>query len=423
MSFQQGLSGLSASSRSLDVIGNNIANANTTGMKSSRAEFSDLYASSLGSSGGGGAGIGVEVGKVAQLFTQGNISVTGNSLDVAINGNGFFQLDMVNGSRSYSRNGTFKEDVNGNIVTNDGSKLLGISPDPTTGVILPGGKLGPLSLPSGSGIPAVATTAMAASLNLDANAAIGNILTGGDPTASPPTLVPPLATFGTSVIAYDGQGVPIPVSLYFTKSALNTWQVWTNDLTGTVPAGPPVQLGTDMAFDPATGNLDAASAWLTPVPIAMSSINGPLATIPNLDLSKVSQFGASFAITSLTQDGQKPGKLTGMSIDPSGIVMGKYDNGKQVAAGQIQLATFTNVQGLAPIGAGNWLSTPTSGAAVSGSPSAGNFGALRAGALEDSNVDLTKELVDMMTAQRSYQANAQTIKTQDQVMSTLVNLR
>lgn len=418
MGFQQGLSGLSASSRSLDVIGNNIANANTTGMKSSRAEFSDLYGGALGGGGASGAGLGVEVGNVAQLFTQGNISITGNSLDVAINGNGFFQLDLPNGNRAYSRAGEFKLDVNGNIVTNGGGRLLGNAPDPTTGSILPGGAIGPLSVPSGGGIPAVATTVISATMNLDANVAINN---GGNPALTPPTLVPPLATYGTSVVAYDGQGVPVPVSLYFTKSAVNTWEVWTNDLTGL--GGPPAKLGANLTFNPATGNIAAANAWLAPVNIPMSSVNGALAPIPNLDLSKVSQYGAAFAVTSLDQDGQKPGKLSGISINEIGVILGRYDNGKQIPAGQIQLAAFTNVQGLTPIGAGNWLSTLSSGNPVSGAPNAGNLGSLRAGALEDSNVDLTKELVDLMTTQRAYQANAQTIKTQDQVLSTLVNLR
>lgn len=420
MSFQQGLSGLSASSRNLDVIGNNIANANTTGFKSSRVEFADLYASSLGSAGGISLGIGVEAGTVAQQFGQGNISITGNALDVAINGNGFFQVTLPNGGRAYSRDGEFKLDVNGNIVTNSGAKLMGVSPDPTTGTILPGGSIGTLSVPSGSGIPAVATTAIKTALNLDATAVVNN---GGNPAATPPTLVPPLATYGTSVVAYDGQGIPIPVSLYFTKTAANTWDVWTNDLSGTVPAGPPVKLGTSLAFNPATGALAAASAWQSPVAIPMSSINGALTPAPTLDLSKISQFGAAFAVTSLSQDGQKPGKLTGINIDEKGLILGRYDNGKEIPAGQVQLATFTNVQGLAPVGAGNWLATPASGEPVSGAPGSGNMGALRSGALEDSNVDLTQELVDMMTAQRSYQANAQAIKTEDQVLQTLVNLR
>jgi len=143
-----------------------------------------------------------------------------------------------------------------------------------------------------------------------------------------------------------------------------------------------------------------------------------------LDASASTQYGSKFAVNTATQDGQAPGTLTAITIDTSGIVQGTYSNGKSLAAGQIQLATFTNVQGLAPIGSNFWRATPSSGDPSSkGVPGSGNLGALRAGALEDSNVDLTKELVNMMTAQRAYQANAQTIKTQDQVMSTLVNLR
>ncbi len=416
MSFQQGLSGLSASSQNLDVIGNNIANANTTGMKMSRAEFSDLYASAMGGS-NSGAGIGVAVGNVAQIFTQGNISSTGNPLDVAINNNGFFQLLTPSGTFAYTRDGAFKQDVNGNIVTNDGSKVLGISPDPTTGAILPGGALVPLTLPTGSGIPAVATTTISASVNLDARAATAT----GSAVATPPTLVPPLATYGTALTAYDGQGVPVPVSLYFTKTGLNTWQVYTNDLTGGTTI--PQPLGAPMDFDPATGNLAVGSPWLTSMSLPMSSVNGALTPAPKIDLSGVSQFGTSFAVSTLSQNGQKPGKLTSINIDTSGVVIGSYDNGKQVPAGQIQLATFANSQGLSPNSGGTWSSTPASGTPVSGAPGTGNFGTLTSGALEDSNVDLTKALVDMMTAQRSYQANAQTIKTQDQVMSTLVNLR
>jgi flagellar hook protein FlgE len=421
MSFQQGLSGLSASSQNLDVIGNNIANANTTGMKASRAEFADLYASSLGSS-ANGAGIGVTVATVSQQFSQGNISTTGNPLDVAINNDGFFQLKTPSGALAYTRDGQFKQDVSGNIVTSSGAQLMGIGPDPTTGAILPGGALGPLSLPTGSGIPAAATTTIATTLNLDATAATA---TG----ATPATMVPPLATYGTSVTAYDGQGVPIPVSLYFSKAGVNTWNVYTNDLTGgtatpvlvgTTPATtPPTPLSLN--FDPATGNLAAGSPWLTPVTLPMKSVNGTIN--PTLDLSKVSQFGTSFVVSSLSQNGQKPGKLTSINIDASGVILGSYDNGKQVPAGQIQLATFANVQGLSPMSGNMWRGTPASGTPVSGAPGTGNFGSLTSGALEDSNVDLTKALVDMMTAQRSYQANAQTIKTQDQVMSTLVNLR
>ncbi|NDP39581.1 MAG: flagellar hook protein FlgE [Rhodoferax sp.] len=426
MSFQTGLSGLAASSRNLDVIGNNIANANTVGMKASRAEFADVVASSLGVGGGTGAGIGVSVETVSQQFSQGSITVTGNNLDVAINGGGFFQLEMPDKTNAYTRAGQFKLDNVGNLVTNGGARVLGIKPDPVTGAILPGGKLEPLSLTSSEGIPAASTKTIKAELNLNAAADINNILStpAGDPTASPPTLVPPLATYGTSVTAYDGQGIPIPVSLYFTKSDLNKWQVWTNDLTGTsVPAGSPTRLGADLEFDPATGSLFTGNAWENPVDISMASVNGSLATIPKLDLSKVSQFGAGFSVGSLSQDGHQPGKLVSINIDDKGVILGSYDNGVQVPTGQLKLATFANVQGLAPSGGNNWTATFASGAAVGGTPGSGQFGTARAGSLEDSNVDLTAELVNMMTAQRAYQANAQTIKTQDQVMSTLVNLR
>jgi flagellar hook protein FlgE len=425
MSFQTGLSGLAASSRNLDVIGNNIANANTVGMKASRAEFANVVASSLGVGGGTGAGIGVTVETVSQQFSQGSITVTGNNLDVAINGGGFFQLTMPDGTPAYTRAGEFKLNSVGDLVTNGGAQVMGIKPDPVTGAILQGGKAVPLSLTSAAGIPAAATKLITAVLNLDATAVKNNMTAtpAGDPAATPPTLTPPLATYGTSVTAFDGQGVAIPVSLYFTKSNLNEWEVWTNDLSGgtAVPPGAPAKLGV-MAFDPATGKLAAGSPWLSPVAIPMSSVNGAITT-PKLDLSNVSQFGIGFSVSSLNQDGSKPGKLVSINIDEKGIILGSYDNGKQVAAGQLKLATFANVQGLAPIGGNNWSATAASGPVVEGVPGSGQFGTTRAGALEDSNVDLTAELVNMMTAQRAYQANAQTIKTQDQVMSTLVNLR
>lgn len=427
MSFQTGLSGLAASSRNLDVIGNNIANANTVGMKASRAEFADVVASSLGVGGGTGAGIGVAVETVSQQFSQGSITVTGNNLDVAINGGGFFQLEMPDKTNAYTRAGQFKLDNVGNLVTNGGAKVMGIRPDPVTGAILPGGELKPLSLTSSEGIPAASTKSIKAELNLNAAADINN---GLSPTASPPQLAPPLATYGTSVTAYDGQGIPAPVSLYFTKSALNTWEVWTNDLTGTsVPAGSPTRVnkvdGSPLVleFDKATGSLLTGNGWNNPVDIPMGSVNGPLTPNPKLDLSKVSQFGAGFSVGSLSQDGHQPGKLVSINIDDKGVILGSYDNGVQVPTGQLKLATFANVQGLAPSGGNNWTATFASGAPVGGTPGSGQFGTARAGSLEDSNVDLTAELVNMMTAQRAYQANAQTIKTQDQVMSTLVNLR
>ncbi len=413
MSFQTGLSGLNAASRNLDVIGNNIANANTVGMKSSRAEFADLVASSIGVYGGGGSGIGVEVANISQQFTQGNISVTGNNLDVAINGDGFFQIELPSGNTAYTRDGAFKLDNTGQIVTNGNAKVLGITADPVTGTILAGGTTGPLMLPAGGEIPAQISTEITASLNLDARAAI--------PTGTAPgSLVPALETYGTSLSVYDAQGVDTPVSLYFTRTqsatATPTYNSW--DVYSSVDGGTPTSRGS-VTFG-ATG--EVLTSTLTPVAVPDSLHTGTFNVA--IDMSEITQFGSNFGVTKLTQDGQTSGKLTEVTIDANGTIQGKYSNGKTVAAGQLQLATFTNVQGLEAIGGNNWIKTTASGDPSSiGAPGSGNLGGLRAGALEESNVDLTAELVNMMTAQRAYQANAQTIKTQDQVMSTLVNLR
>jgi flagellar hook protein FlgE len=431
MSFQTGLSGLNASSKSLDVIGNNIANANTVGMKSSRAEFADLVASSLGTGGNASTpGIGVSVATIAQQFTQGNINITGNSLDVAINGGGFFQVTRTDGSAAYTRDGQFKLDKDGNIITNTGANLMGYPTDlkgvPTSIT------LQKLSVPTNAPIPASATTRINAEFNLDARSKIAA-------SVVPPT---PIGTYGTSLKAYDSQGVALPVSLYFSKldpatSGLTTavptdqWAVYDKVIdNSTTPPSAPTPIGY-LAFD-STGKLSetfdatlASTATLGELPLTLTP--SPPSIVPafstTLNLTKVTQFGVAFNISNLTQDGYTAGELTGLSIEPGGVITTVYSNGQTQSRGQLALADFRNVQGLSPIGAGEYLETFASGQPVQGSPATGKFGKLRAGALEESNVDLTAELVNMMTAQRNYQANAQTIKTQDQVLSTLVNLR
>jgi len=406
MAFQTGLSGLDAASRSLDVIGNNIANANTTGMKSSRAEFTDVVASAIGTGGGNNAGLGVAVDTVSQLFTQGNISITGNNLDVAVNGAGFFQLKMPDGTTSYTRAGNFKMDSQGNIVTNASAKVMGY-PTTTAGVAT-STTPAPLTLPTGAPIAASATTAITAEFNLNASAPIAA-------TVVPPT---PRSTYGTALTAYDSQGVALPVSLYFTKVApavpgTDQWAVYNSLAPAAVPVG-------NLVFD-ATGKLTSGNpVALTLTPAAPSIVPAFPVTV---DVSKATQYGAAFGVTNLTQDGYPPGSFTGMTISNNGVITASYSNGQTQAAGMLALADFRNVQGLAPIGGNNWVETFASGQPLLGQPTQGKFGSTQAGALEDSNVDLTAELVNMMTAQRAYQANAQTIKTQDQVMQTLVNLR
>ncbi|OJX28499.1 MAG: flagellar biosynthesis protein FlgE [Burkholderiales bacterium 68-12] len=410
MAFQHGLSGLNASSKNLDVIGHNIANVGTTGFKASRAEFAEMVAASMGA-GGGNYGIGVEVAAVSQQFSQGNVTVTGNSLDVAINGNGFFKVMQTDGSPAYTRAGNFKLNKDGDLVTNANAKVMGFKVDPATG--LSTSEAIPLNFPTGAPIQAKQTDNITATLNLDARVV--------DATSVTPNT--PRSTYGTSINVYDTQGVAVPVNLYFVKNGSNTWDVYTTLDESIEPTGSP-GAGT-IAFD-GNGVYDPAGSALTPIMIDPASTNPNNPPIPwpvNLDLSKSTQFGSKFAVADLTQDGYASGDLTSINISKDGMVMASYSNGVTRAEAQVALANFRNPQGLLSVGGNNWVESFDSGPAVLGKPGDGNFGALRSGALEDSNVDLTAELVNMMTAQRAYQANAQTIKTQDQIMSTLVNLR
>ena len=438
MSFQTGLSGLNVSSKTLDVIGNNIANANTVGFKSSRNEFSELVSSSLGTGGAGGVGIGAATATIAQQFSQGNINITGNSLDVAINGGGFFQVTKTDGTSAFTRDGEFKLDKDGNIITNTGANLMGYPTDlngvPTS--ITPQ----KMSIPTGAPIPASQTTEIVAEFNLDARAKIAA-------TQVPPT---PIGTYGTSITNFDSQGVAVPFNMYFNKidpatsglpvpAALATavnqntdqWAIFDTsvvDFTTVPPVPGPIGYIAFDATGALAGTFDATGVETTVfgmLPITLTpappSIVQPFS--PTLDLSKTTQYGTAFNVSNLTQDGYTAGDLTGVSIEPTGIITTRYSNGQTQARGQLSLADFRNVQGLQPIGGGEYLETFASGQPIQGSPGIGKFGELRSGAVEESNVDLTAELVSMMTAQRNYQANAQTIKTQDQVMQTLVNLR
>jgi flagellar hook protein FlgE len=380
MSFQQGLSGLNASSKNLEVIGNNVANANTIGAKSSRAEFGDMYASAIN---GTSIGIGVNLQAVTQQFTQGNITTTDSPLDLAINGNGFFEVS--NGSQTlYTRNGQFQADKDGYLTTNTGLKLVGY-PASKDGTIQPGAAV-PLQLPTG-GVDPNPTSGITVEMNLDSRKATTL------PATAPQIDFTNAKTYNdaTSVTVFDAKGQDVALTYYFQKSATDTWNVYAT-------------------ANGASVNVDGAG---NPLPITGIALN----------LTGATQFGSGFGVTNMTQDGYAAGLLTGVTVEKSGIVMATYSNGQAKAAGQLELATFRNPQGLTPLGGNMWARSYASGDPTVGAPSTGNIGALQAGALEESNTDLTGELVDMITAQRVYQANAQTIKTQDQILQTIVNLR
>ena len=420
MGFQQGLSGLNASSKNLEVIGNNIANANTFGAKVSRAEFADMYANAIGGSTNNAIGIGTTVAAVAQQFTQGNITTTENPLDIAINGGGFFQLSNTGGAISYSRNGQFKVNDAGFIVNNQQQRLMGYPAD-ATGIIIPGAAT-PLQMPT-AGIKPAITTKISMEMNLDARAAVTLPGAGAPINFADPTTY----NNATSQTVYDAKGQDVSLTYYFQKAGTDTWNVYiaANGVPISTAGGNP-SATTQITF-PANGGAPTAPVGAVTINIPSVTNAAGAVTVPipgvSVDVGKATEYGSQFGVTDLTQDGYASGKLIGVQFDNNGIIEARYSNGQTKPAGQLELATFRNAQGLQPQGGNAWTRTVSSGDAVLGVPGSGNLGVLQAGALEESNVDLTGELVSMITAQRVYQANAQTIKTEDQILQTIVNLR
>ena len=430
MSFQQGLSGLNGAAKSLDVIGNNIANASTVGFKGSQAQFADIYASSLNGISSNQPGIGVKVGQIAQQFSQGNIESSSNPLDLAINGGGFFRTES-NGEIQYSRNGQFGLDKNGFIINAQGAKLTGYQAD-AAGTIL-GGTPTPLRIDN-SDLQPVATSTVDAMLNLDSRA------TAPDQTTSPFKISDPLSYNNqTSIDIYDSLGNSHVLSTYYVKQtpvvatdglASTSWKMY-----GAIDG---VELGAaeNAAVQPKlTGTLTFSqngtltsptppNAIADPYVVTILPLNGAaLSQTITTDFTGTTQYGASNSEKASSQNGYSAGQLTRFSAGQDGVLQAQYSNGQSHNLGQVVLADFADPNGLRPLGNNAWSETSVSGVPLVGSPSSGRMGVLQASSVESSNVDLTAELVNMITAQRVYQANAQTIKTQDSVLQTLVNLR
>ena len=419
MSFQQGLSGLNAASKNLEVIGNNIANANTFGTKVSRAEFADVYANAVGGT-GNDVGIGTALAAVAQQFTQGNVTSTGNPLDIAINGAGFFEVSSAAGAVSYTRNGEFKVDNTGFIINNQLQRLMGYPAD-ASGTIITGTATA-LQMPTAGIRPAV-TTAITMEMNLDSRLAVTL------PSSGPPIDFADPSTYNnaTSQTLYDAKGQDVALTYYFQRAGADTWNVYVsaNGVPIATAGGNPAA-STQIVF-PSNGGRPTAPVGTVAINIPSVTNSAGATTVPitgiALRVSGATQYGSQFGVTDLKQDGYASGQLIGVQIENNGIVSARYSNGQTKPAGQLELASFRNPQGLQPTGGNGWVRSIASGDPLIGTPGTGNLGVLQAGALEESNVDLTGELVDMITAQRIYQANAQTIKTQDQILQTLVNLR
>ena len=407
MGFAQGVSGISAAANNLDVIGNNIANSNTVGFKSGGVQFADVYAGSK-------IGLGTSVASVTQNFNQGSVQTSSRALDIAIvDGSGFFRLASPGGEVAYTRNGQFDRDKDGYIVNAQGMRLTGYQVGANGAVA--GGMPGPLQIP---------TTEMAPQATGNINAAF-NI----DSRATAPTLPFDPANSATynypnAVTVYDSLGNPHEFATFFVKTGPNNWDVYaTVDGTITpavVPPALPAPLGS-LTFDTA-GQMTAPANGQFATTAAVGTGAAPLNL--TLDLTGTTQYGNANDVRNLSQDGYTSGALIGFEIADDGSVIGKYGNEQSTLLGQVVLSTFVNPAGLVSQGGNMWSESAASGAPLTGTPGKGSkLGALVSGALESSNVDLTAELVNLIVAQRTYQANTQTVKTQDQVVQSLINMR
>ena len=405
MSFNIALTGLNAANQDLSVTANNLANVSTTGFKGSRAEFGDLFASTQRGVSATAVGNGVSVTEVAQQFTQGNIETTGNNLDLAVSGNGFFTLSQ-GGALSYTRDGQFQLDQNGNVVTTQGLNLQ-VYPPLATGGFNTGG-LSNLSLTTNESAPNATTTAQLVA-NLPASAK-----QPADPTFSPTDSNSYTNT--TSLTTYDSLGAAHTATMYFIKGATaNTWsaQLYVDgNAVGTQQA---------LTYSNAGALTSPANGQIT-FP-AYTPATGAAAMNMTFDFSKTTQYGDTFGVTGVTQDGFTTGKLTGISIDQSGVVQARFTNGRSTNLGQLAMANFANPQGMQQLGNATWAQTNASGQAVYGVAGNSGFGTVASGSLEESNVDTTAALVNMIKAQRNFQANAQMIQTDNQVTQSIINLR
>jgi len=400
MPFAVALSGLNAASADLNVTANNIANANTTGFKASRAEFADVFAV-----GAQQIGNGVRLGAVSQEFSQGGVDFTDRGMDLAISGEGFFTLSD-NGVVKYTRAGSFGVDRNGFVVNSHNDRLQ-IFPPAGNGTFNTG-TLSDLQLQTTDSAPQATSTAEFG-INLPAN-------------ESPP----PVAIFdpnnastynhSTAITIYDSLGATHTATAYFVKTATaNQWDArFYIDGTAVGGANTMTYSNQGTLAVPATGSFTLPA--YTPATGA-----APITLTTNVLTS--TQYGSTFGVNTLSQDGFTSGRLSSIDVDTSGVVFARFTNGRSQALGQVALSNFANPQGLRQLGDTSWGETFTSGDPVRGSAGTSSFGLIQSGALESSNVDLTAQLVNMITAQRNFQANAQMISTADQVTQTIINIR
>lgn len=404
MSFSQGLSGLNAASQALDVVGNNIANSQTVGFKSGSIAFADVFA-------GGQIGMGVQVAGVNQDFSGGAIGMGNSALDMAIDGDGFFRMVNEGGKVFYTRNGQFKQDENGYIINNQGMYLTGYQATGTPPTIEQGAAVGPIQIPTDQMPPRAS----------DAGTMKGNLDSGTEKIDQ--TEYPFDPKDGNSyssvqqVDAYDSMGNKHTINVYYVKTGDNEWKAYSTDTTSPSDAEPAWQ-EADLTFDSA-GQLTSNPAKLT---VQGASYNGAEPLNFDLDLTGTTQLASDTSMSSPTTTGYASGQKNGFQIEDNGEVVVTYSNGKRQTVGQVLLSNFTNPGGLSSQGNNCWSETAASGQPITGVSGTGNLGKLYGYKLEASNVDMGNEMINMIVFQRNYQSNSQTIRTQSEILQTLVNI-
>jgi len=402
------ISGLKNHQTFMDVVGNNIANVNTTGFKQSRVTFQDILSQTVrgasGPQGGRGGvnpeqvGLGVLISGIDTIQTQGTLQSTGKLTDMAIQGDGYFV--MSDGKQNFfSRDGSFDMGIDGTLVNpSSGLHVMGWNANALTGAIDTSVPPANIAIPIGAGMTGKISTSLTVTGNLDSNNA------GGATNAVP-----------VSTTVYDSQGNAIPLTLTFTKSAANTWSVVpTTTMAGVTPSG-----GGSVTFN---GSGKVATGGTLSLSLAMT--NGSTPTEPiTLDLSQISQLASTPSSLSSNTDGASAGTLTSFTVGQGGDITGVYSNGYKQPLGQMALASFSNASGLMKAGGNLFQSSPNSGTANIGSPNTGGRGQIATGFLEGSNVDLAQQFTNMIMAERGFQANSRVITTSDEILQDLVNLK
>ena len=403
-SFYASLSGLTANSGMLGVIGNNLSNLNTVGYKSSSSNFQDLFNAALGSNGTSGngdpmqVGLGTQIGSIAQNFGQGSFESTGTVTDMAISGEGLFMLRRSDGSQVYTRAGNFSLDSSGYLVSSSGDNVLGWNRSGTT--LSATGTVVPIQINSGTVSPPTATANITTTTNLNADAAVGD-------------------TFSTPVQVYDTLGAEHTLLITYTKTAAATWGVSYSSDTGTTVTGP-----TTVSFDssgtlttPASNGTLSVSGWpngATDSALSWNLWSGTSATLTG--------YASASATSGTTQDGAAAGTISSLTVDTNGIITGNFTNGQTIQLAEVALATFPNLNGLSKEGNNSWSQTLASGSPNIGAADEGGRGKVLGGELELSNVDTATEFTALIVAQRGYQANSRVVTTTDSLLQEVLNL-